>query len=108
MWLYIGYNVLITIPVIFALSAADAILTAAGLSYLGLGIQLPTPDWGLDLSVAQQFLTDGVWWTSFFPGLMIIRPGKKEVHQTPSVRNCCATLKSSPQSGVGSCIPSPR
>jgi peptide/nickel transport system permease protein len=72
MWLYIAYNVLITIPVIFALSAADAILTAAGLSYLGLGIQLPTPDWGLDLSVAQQYLTDGVWWTSFFPGLMII------------------------------------
>ncbi len=72
MWVYIAYNVLITIPVIFALSAADAILTAAGLSYLGLGIQLPTPDWGLDLSVAQQFLADGVWWTTFFPGLMII------------------------------------
>jgi peptide/nickel transport system permease protein len=72
MWLYIGYNVLVTIPVIFALSAADAILTAAGLSYLGLGIQLPTPDWGLDLSVAQQFLSDGIWWTSFFPGLMIV------------------------------------
>lgn len=72
MWVYIAYNVLVTIPVIFALSAADAILTAAGLSFLGLGIQLPTPDWGLDLSVAQQFLSDGVWWTSFFPGLMII------------------------------------
>lgn len=72
MWAYIAYNVLVTIPVIFALSAADAILTAAGLSFLGLGIQLPTPDWGLDLSVAQQFLSDGVWWTSFFPGLMII------------------------------------
>jgi peptide/nickel transport system permease protein len=72
MWVYIAYNVLVTIPVIFALSAADAILTAAGLSFLGLGIQGPTPDWGLDLSGAQQFLSDGVWWTSFFPGLMII------------------------------------
>jgi peptide/nickel transport system permease protein len=69
---YIAYNVLVTIPVIFALSAADAILTAAGLSYLGLGIERPTPDWGLDLSDAQQFLGLGVWWTSFFPGLMII------------------------------------
>jgi peptide/nickel transport system permease protein len=72
MWSYIAYNVLITIPVIFALSAADAILTAAGLSYLGLGIERPTPDWGLDLSDAQQFLGVGVWWTSLFPGLMIV------------------------------------
>ena len=74
MWAYIGYNVLVTIPVIFALSAADAILTAAGLSYLGLGVQPPTPDWGLDLSTAQSLgdIANGIWWTSFFPGLMII------------------------------------
>jgi len=74
MWSYIAYNVLVTIPVIFALSAADAILTAAGLSFLGLGIQWPTPDWGLDLSIANTFgdIGNGIWWTSFFPGLMII------------------------------------
>lgn len=74
MWSYIAYNVLVTVPVIFALSAADAILTAAGLSYLGLGVQPPTPDWGLDLSTAQTLgdISNGIWWTSFFPGLMII------------------------------------
>ncbi len=72
MWSYIASNVLVSIPVIFSLNAADAILTAAGLSFLGFGIERPTPDWGLDLSDAQQFLSNGIWWTSFFPGLMII------------------------------------
>jgi len=72
MWSYIAYNVLVSIPVIFSLSAADAILTAAGLSYLGLGLERPLPDWGIDLADAQQFLDNGVWWTSFFPGFMII------------------------------------
>jgi len=53
--------------------AADAILTAAGLSYLGLGLEISTPgDWGRDLADAQSFLGDGIWWTSLFPGLMII------------------------------------
>lgn len=70
---YITHNVVIAIPAIFSLSAADAILTAAGLSYLGLGLQIDIPgDWGRDLSDAQTFLGVGVWWTSLFPGLMII------------------------------------
>jgi peptide/nickel transport system permease protein len=72
MWKYIAYNVIVSIPVIFSLSAADAILTAAGLSFLGFGLERPTADWGIDLSDAQQFLDNGVWWTSFFPGFMII------------------------------------
>ncbi len=72
MWSYIAYNVLVSIPVIFSLSAADAILTAAGLSYLGLGLERPLPDWGIDLSDAQRFLGNGIWWTSVFPGVMII------------------------------------
>ncbi len=70
---YIAYSAVIAIPVIFSLSAADAILTAAGLSYLGLGLEITVPgDWGRDLSDAQGFLGVGVWWTSLFPGLMII------------------------------------
>lgn len=71
---YITYNVVSSIPVIFSISAADAILTAAGLSYLGLGIPPEIPDWGLDLSQAQGLgdVSNGIWWTSFFPGLMIL------------------------------------
>ena len=70
---YIAFNVIIVIPVIFSLSAADTILTAAGLSYLGLGLEIDIPgDWGRDLSDAQKYLVSGYWWTSLFPGLMII------------------------------------
>jgi len=69
---YIAANVIVAIPVIFSISAADAILTAAGLSYLGLGIQAPTPDWGLDLSAAANLIDNGIWWSSFFPGFVIV------------------------------------
>lgn len=69
---YILYNVILTIPVLFSINAADAVLTAAGLSFLGFGLEEPIADWGLDLGRGQPFLTVGVWWTSFFPGLMII------------------------------------
>ena len=69
---YIAMNVIAAIPVIFSISAADAILTAAGLSYLGLGVETPTPDWGLDLSAAADRIDNGIWWSSFFPGLAIL------------------------------------
>jgi peptide/nickel transport system permease protein len=64
--------VLVAVPVIFSISAADAILTAAGLSYLGWGVEAPTPDWGRDLSAGQILISTGIWWPSFFPGLMIL------------------------------------
>ena len=72
MFSYIAYNVLIAVPVIFSISAADAILTAAGLSFLGWGIEAPTPDWGRDLSAGQGLISTGIWWPSFYPGLMIL------------------------------------
>jgi len=72
MFRYIAVNVLVAIPVIFSISAADAILTAAGLSYLGLGVEPPTPDWGLDLALGANLIDNGIWWSSFFPGLVIV------------------------------------
>ena len=69
---YIAMNVIVAIPVIFSLSAADAILTAAGLSYLGLGVEAPTPDWGLDLAAGAGRIGTGIWWSSFFPGFVIV------------------------------------
>lgn len=69
---YIATNVIIAVPVIFSLSAADAILTAAGLSYLGLGLAGDLPDWGLDLSAGAERIDNGIWWSSFFPGLAIL------------------------------------
>jgi len=71
-WKYVALNVIIAVPVIFSLSAADAILTAAGLSYLGLGLSGDIPDWGLDLSAGAPRIDNGIWWSSFFPGLAIV------------------------------------
>ncbi len=72
MFRYIAMNVIVAIPVIFSLSAADAILTAAGLSYLGLGVEAPIADWGRDLSAAADLIDNGIWWSSFFPGFVIV------------------------------------
>jgi len=72
LWRYLAFNVLVSVPVIFSLSAADAILTAAGLSFLGLGVEAPTADWGLDLAQSAPLVSVGIWWTSFFNGLAIV------------------------------------
>ena len=64
-------HLLPTIMVVFSLNAADAVLTEAGLSFLGLSVQFPTPDWGYDLNVGRGFMLSGYWWLVFFPGLMI-------------------------------------
>ncbi len=64
-------HILPTIMVVFSLSAADAVLTEAALSYLGLSVQPPTPDWGYDLYKGKGFVLSGYWWLIFFPGLMI-------------------------------------
>lgn len=65
-------NILPTLIVIFSLNVADAILTEAGLSFFGLSVPAPTPDWGYDLRAGQPFLPSGSWWLITFPGLMII------------------------------------
>ncbi len=72
MFKYILPNLASTIIVVFTLNIADAILTEAGLSFLGLGISPPTPDWGFDLKAGQSFLISGYWWLITFPGLMVI------------------------------------
>lgn len=69
---YIFPNVIPSIPVILSLNAADAVLTEAALSFLGLGIPAPTPDWGFDLKMGHAYLASRIWWPSTFPGLMVI------------------------------------
>lgn len=55
-----------------AMNVAWAIMTIAGISYLGFGIQPPTPEWGLMISEGAGFITTGQWWVSFFPGVAIL------------------------------------
>lgn len=66
---YLFFNVIQSVPVLFTLNAADAILVLGGLGFLGLGLPSETPEWGNDLKLALEALSTGVWWTALFPGL---------------------------------------
>jgi len=64
-------NVMGPILVEFTVRLGYAIFTIASLSFLGFGIQPPTPDWGADISGAAQYLGAGYWWETLFPALAI-------------------------------------
>jgi peptide/nickel transport system permease protein len=70
---YVFFNVVQNVPVIATLNAADAILTLAGLGFLGYGIQ-PSQgaEWGYDIQRAVSDATSGIWWTGLFPGVAIV------------------------------------
>jgi len=54
-----------------SLNAGWAVLIAASLSYLGLGVQLPTPEWGVMIARGSRYITTGEWWMAIFPGMAI-------------------------------------
>lgn len=68
---YIFPNVLSSIVVLFSVNVADAILTEAGLSFLGLGLPPDTPDWGIDLARGQEYIRES-WWLIVYPGLAVV------------------------------------
>jgi peptide/nickel transport system permease protein len=53
------------------LVSAWAILDIAGLSFLGVGVQPPTPEWGAMIADGYGDILSGQWWTAFFPGLLL-------------------------------------
>lgn len=63
-------NVVSSLIVLGSLGVAGAILSAAALSFIGLGAQPPTPEWGAMLSAGRAFLRDQ-WWITTFPGVFI-------------------------------------
>jgi peptide/nickel transport system permease protein len=67
---YVFPNVIPSVVIIFSVNVADAILTEAGLSFIGLGLPPDTPDWGIDLARGQDYLRRA-WWLITFPGLMV-------------------------------------
>lgn len=64
-------NVSASVIVLSTLGVATAILSAAGLSFVGLGAQPPTPEWGAMLSAARPYLYSE-WWLPTFPGMAIM------------------------------------
>ena len=65
-------NILSPIIVQSTLGMANAILSAAGLGFLGLGQQPPKPEWGSMLSDCYKFLATGAWWVIIPPGVAIM------------------------------------
>jgi peptide/nickel transport system permease protein len=57
---------------LFALTCAYAIQIIAGLSFIGLGIEPPYPEWGSMINTGASYIIQGIWWPSVFPGLAIV------------------------------------
>ena len=62
-------NILSNMVVLATIDLGSAVVTAAGLSFLGLGATPPTPEWGAMVSAGRELLTQ--WWVAAFPGLAI-------------------------------------
>jgi peptide/nickel transport system permease protein len=65
-------NVLPAMAVQISLNLGWAILNAAGLSFIGLGVQAPTPEWGIMVAEGAGFIITGKWWLVAFPGLALM------------------------------------
>lgn len=70
-WRHILPNVLAPVIVLSTLGMAGAILTGAALSFLGLGVQPPTAEWGVMLADGRNYLRRA-WWITTFPGMAIM------------------------------------
>jgi peptide/nickel transport system permease protein len=65
-------NVLPAMAVQMSLNLGWAILNAAGLSFIGLGVRPPTPEWGIMVAEGARFISTGKWWLVAFPGLALM------------------------------------
>ena len=54
-----------------SINIGGAILLTAGLSYIGAGVNVPTPEWGSMISIGAPLILTGQWWAAFFPGVCI-------------------------------------
>jgi peptide/nickel transport system permease protein len=55
-----------------SLTSGYAILNAAGLSFIGLGVRPPTAEWGIMVAEGASFIVSGEWWVALFPGLVLM------------------------------------
>ncbi|RMI15264.1 ABC transporter permease [Pseudoroseomonas wenyumeiae] len=65
-------NILPIMAVQVSLTMGYAILNAAGLSFIGLGVRPPTPEWGIMVAEGASFIVSGEWWVALFPGLALM------------------------------------
>lgn len=65
-------NIIPIMIVQMSLTMGYAILNAAGLSFIGLGVRPPTAEWGIMVAEGAAFMVSGEWWIAFFPGLALM------------------------------------
>ena len=65
-------NVAAPLIVQASLNMGYAILNAAGLSFIGLGVRPPTAEWGIMVAEGAAFMVSGEWWIAFFPGAALM------------------------------------
>ncbi|MET1415421.1 ABC transporter permease [Roseibium sp. HPY-6] len=70
--LHIFPNALPPMMVQVSLNLGWAILNAAGLSFIGLGVRPPTAEWGIMVAEGANFIVSGEWWLAFFPGFALM------------------------------------
>jgi peptide/nickel transport system permease protein len=70
--LHIFPNCLPPMMVQLSLNMGWAILNAAGLSFIGLGVRPPVPEWGIMVADGAAFMVSGEWWVALFPGLALM------------------------------------
>ena len=72
LWTHIVPNILPPMMVQASLNMGWAILNAAGLSFIGLGVRPPEAEWGIMVSEGAAYIFSGEWWTFFFPGMALV------------------------------------
>ncbi|MBX3535773.1 MAG: ABC transporter permease [Xanthobacteraceae bacterium] len=65
-------NVMPIMVVQMSLTMGYAVLNAAGLSFIGLGVRPPTPEWGIMVADGAGYIVSGEWWVALFPGLTLM------------------------------------
>jgi peptide/nickel transport system permease protein len=65
-------NILPPMMVQISLNLGWAILNAAGLSFIGLGVRPPAPEWGIMVAEGATFIVSGEWWLALFPGAALM------------------------------------
>jgi peptide/nickel transport system permease protein len=72
LFFHIMPNVFPPLAVQISLNMGWAILNAAGLSFIGLGVRPPEAEWGIMVAEGAQYIVSGEWWVALFPGAVLM------------------------------------
>jgi peptide/nickel transport system permease protein len=70
--LHVAPNSLKPVVSLLSTTIGFAILLTAGLSFVGAGVRVPTPEWGSMIAVGTSSLVTGEWWPTVFPGMALV------------------------------------